>query len=270
MSNDLVWAIGSDTQFPYHDPRMIDLWFKVLKYLKPNAVDYLGDISDQACYSRFSGGTPEEFLIKYSGKVPEDPVPEDYMQFVESEETIAREFYAKTREMLPDADIFVALGNHDIRVWDYLEKKLPDLIKHVTPESLWGLDGIGAGYIYYSDLPKRRFGDIHVHHGNAISKHAGESVKADVDNWGVSIIRGHSHRMGDFFKTYELRNETIRGYEIGHMSDVKCAGMMYTNVHNWQHGFAYGVVENGEYPHIFTVPVSPDYTCYIGRRKFVA
>lgn len=267
MSNDLVWAIGSDQQFPYHDERMINLWFKVLKYLKPDAVDYLGDVSDQACYSRFSMGTPNEFLAKYA---TEEATPEYYLGFVESEEKIVREFYSRTRELLPNADMFVALGNHDIRVWDYLEKKVPDIVEQVTPEFLWGLDSIGADYIYYGDLPKHRFGDIHVHHGNAVSKHAGESVKADVDNWGVSLIRGHSHRMGDFFKTYELRNETIRGYEIGHMSDVKDAGMMYTNVHNWQHGFAYGIIENGEYPHIFTVAVSPDYTCYIGRKKFSA
>lgn len=267
MSNDLVWAISSDQQFPYHDKRMIELWFKFLKYMKPDAVDYLGDISDQACYSRFTAGTPDEFMAKYGAT---DVPPEYYLDFVESEEKIVREFYAKTRDMLPDADLFVALGNHDIRVWDYLNKKVPSIIEHVTPEFLWGLDSIGADYIYYDDLPRRRFGDIHVHHGNAISKHAGESVKADVDNWGVSLIRGHSHRMGDFFKTYELRNETIRGYEIGHMSDVKSAGMMYTNVHNWQHGFAYGVVENGEYPHVTTVAVSPDYTFYIGRKKFSA
>ncbi|MCA1799862.1 MAG: hypothetical protein LC650_01025 [Actinobacteria bacterium] len=264
MSNDLVWALASDQQFPYHDKRMITLWFKALKYLKPDAVDYLGDVSDQACYSRFSKGTPEEFKLKY------DLEAAPILQYAREEEYVTREFYAQTRQMLPDADIFVALGNHDIRIFDYAEKNFPEELVNLTPENLWGLDSIGAGYIYYSDLPKRRFGDMHVHHGFAISQHAGDSVRKDVENFGVSMIRGHSHRVGDFHKTFELAGSSLRGYEIGHMADIKNPGMSYTPVHNWQQAFAFAIVENGEYPHVQLVRVSPDYSCYIGKRKLVA
>lgn len=266
LSNDIVWALASDTQFPYHDRRALELWFKVLKYLKPDAVDYLGDISDQACFGRFVKGTPDEFKIKYAQELEE----QSFLSLAQSEEKIARDFYAQTRQMLPDADIFVALGNHDIRIFDYAEKNFSDDQEHLTPESLWGLDSIGAEYIYYGDLPAHRFGDIYVHHGVSISQHAGDSARKDVDSFGVSIIRGHSHRIGDYYKTHELRNETLRGFEIGHLSDMKSAGMMYTNVHNWQQGFAFAVVENGGHPHVQVVKISPDYTCYIGRRKFVA
>jgi hypothetical protein len=51
MSNDLKWMISSDQQFPYQDDKMIALWFKVMKWFKPDVVDYLGDTDDQACYS---------------------------------------------------------------------------------------------------------------------------------------------------------------------------------------------------------------------------
>lgn len=267
MSNDLVWALASDTQFPYHDKRALNLWFKVLRYLKPDVVDYLGDISDQACFSRFTKGTPDDFLVKYQAELEAGrPVPE----LVQQEEQVAREFYADTRQLLPNAELFVALGNHDVRVFDYAAKNFAGDLDKLTPEALWGLDSVGAGYIYYDDLPRRRFGDVYVHHGIAISQHAGDSVRKDVESLGVSLIRGHSHRVGDFHKSYELRDETLRGFEIGHLADVKSPGMMYTNVHNWQQGFAYAIVENGEYPHINTIKISPDYTFYIGRRRFVA
>lgn len=268
MSNDLIWAISSDQQFPYQDNKMIELWFKVLDYFKPDVVDYLGDTDDQACYSRYTDGKSAEFLKMYKNE--EDKV--QILPLMQFEATGAREFYEHTRKLLPDAQLFSALGNHDIRIFDYVDAKLPEYIEQVTPEFLWGLDSLGYDYIYYNDLPKQRFGDIHVHHGVAISQNAGESVKKDVENFGVSIIRGHSHRAGVMYQTYELRNggkgEILRGFEIGHMADEKSEGMAYTNVHNWQKAFAFAHIENGVNPHIQLIHVSPDYTCYVDGVKF--
>jgi len=74
-----------------------------------------------------------------------------------------------------------------------------------------------------------------------------------------------------------LRNETLRGYEIGHMCDEKSEGFKYTSVHNWQKGFMIGHIEGGStatkdgwWPHLQLVEISPDYTCYIDGKKFSA
>jgi len=56
MSNDLKWMLSSDQQFPYQDDKAIELWFKVMKWFKPDVVDYLGDTDDQACYSKYTEG----------------------------------------------------------------------------------------------------------------------------------------------------------------------------------------------------------------------
>ena len=267
MTNDLKWMLSSDQQFPYQDDKMIELWFKVMKWFKPDVVDYLGDTDDQACYSKYTEGRSAEFLKMYKDNNGDQIVP-----LMKHEAKLAKEFYTRTRQVAKKAQLFSALGNHDIRVFDYVDAKLPDHIEFVTPESLWGLDSLGYDYIYYNEPPKLRFGDIHVHHGNAISQNAGESVRKDVDNFGVSIILGHSHRAGVYFNTYELRNggrgETLRGYEIGHMCDEKSKGMMYTNNHNWQKAFAIAHIENGIYPHIQLIHVSPDYTCVVDGKKF--
>ena len=152
-----------------------------------------------------------------------------------------------------------------------------DYVSEVTPNTLWGLDDLGFEYIYYGDLPKQRFGDIHVHHGVAISQNAGESARKDVENFGVSIIRGHSHRAGSYFKTFEMRNETLRGWEIGHMCDEKSSGMSYTNNHAWQKGFAIAHIESGVsftkdgyYPHVQWIEITPDYTCVVDGKVFKA
>lgn len=244
MTEHLKWAISTDQHIPYHNPKHIELWFKFIKAFKPHVIDYLGDTSDQDCFSKYSVGTSQEFLAKIAKPTGEDVVP-----FILEQERPVREFYEQTRKQHPKADIHSALGNHCVRIFDYVDRKIPDEAKAITPNALWGLDDLGIGYIHYSELPKHRYGDIFVHHGVAISQNAGESVKKDVENFGVSILRGHSHRAGTYFHDFELTNKRLRGFEAGHMTDIKSPAFSYTQLHNWQSGFMTGHIVDG-YPHL--------------------
>jgi hypothetical protein len=258
--------LSSDQQIPYHDPRAIDLWFQVVDWWQPDVIDYLGDTSDQFCFASFQEGKTSEFLNTLPVKTPEDK----FLPYVLEQEKLTKDFYAETRKARPDAEIFSALGNHDIRVFKYADKKLPDILESLTPEALWDFKNLGIDYIHYDDVPKHRFGDIYVHHGVSALAESGASIKSDIGNFGVSLIRGHSHRMAAYYKSYELRNETIRGYEIGHMCKVDSDGFKYSQVHNWQQGFAIAHVENGVWPHIQLIEISPDYVCYVDGHKFSA
>lgn len=263
MSNDLKWMLSSDQQIPYQDDKAVELWFQVMKWMKPHVVDYLGDTSDQFCFGRFEEGRTAEFMKKLPVATPE----EMYAKYVIEQEKDTAEFYRKTRKMRPNAEIFSALGNHDVRVFDYVDRKMPDIIKDITPESLWGLDNLGIDYIHYNEPPKERYGGLFAHHGISASAEAGASVKSDVLSFGVSMIRGHSHRMGTYYKHFELRNETLRGYEIGHMCKVDSDGFKYTQLHNWQQGFAVGII-SGDQVHIQPVEILPDYSCMVFGKVF--
>lgn len=269
---DLKWMLSSDHQIPYQDDRAIDLWFQVMDWFKPHVVDYLGDTSDQFCFSNFEVGRTKEFL----NTVPDLPEGIEYpgpaerlMDFIKAEEKATADFYALTRKKRKNAEIFSALGNHDIRIWNYADKYMKETLEQITPEALWGLDNLGIDYIYYEDLPRLRYGGLYAHHGIAANAEAGASVKNDIDKLGVSIIRGHSHRMGTYYKTYELRNETLRGYEIGHLCKVDSDGFKYTQVHNWQQGFAVGLI-SGDSVHIQPIEINPNYECWVAGRKFTA
>jgi len=262
MTNDKKWLIASDMQIPYQDDRALQLLFKVIKSWKPNVIDLLGDVDDQSCYSRYSDGKPDEFFQQYKASENKEEVLKNI--FHESSQT--KKFYSDIRKAAPKAELFTALGNHDIRVFDYLEKKDPEILDQVTPNALWGLDDLGYDYIYYDDLPKHRYGDLYVHHGIAVSQNAGESARKDVDSFGVSIMRGHSHRMGTYYKTYELRDEVVRGYEIGHLCDPKSFGMKYTTIHNWQQGFAIAHIVDDQ-PHVQLIEIK-DYTCVVDGKVF--
>lgn len=262
---DLKWMLSSDQQFPFQDDRVIKLWFDVMRWFKPDVVDYLGDTSDQFCFSRFEDGKTKDFMKT----LPPESAAGDYLKAMKYNEKDTAEFYKKTRKIRKDAEIFCALGNHDIRVFNYADKNLPDILAETTPESLWGLDNLGIDYIMYEDIPKHRYGDIFVHHGISALAESGASVKSDIDKLGVSLIRGHSHRMSAYYKTFELRDTTVRGFEIGHMCQVDSPGFKYHQIHNWQKGFAVGLV-SGDQVHINLVEISPNYECWVAGRKFSA
>jgi hypothetical protein len=258
------WLLVSDLQIPYEDPRAVALLFKVMKSWKPDVVDLLGDIDDQACYSRWTDGRPAEFL-----KMVKDEDVARIQPLVISEAKGAKEFFEKVRKTRPNAEIFFAGGNHDDRASDYFDKKLPEYAEYVTYEALYGLDSLGIDYIHYNDRPKYRYGDIYVHHGIALSQNAAESVRKDCESFGVSMIRGHSHRMGYWHKTFDLTGTKWRGWEIGHMSDIDSEGMGYTNLHNWSQGFAIGHID-GDNVHINLVEITKDYTCVVDGKVFSA
>lgn len=154
------------------------------------------------------------------------------------------------------------------RTFDYVDKKAPALKDLITPESLWKLKEYNIEYYRYVNPPEVKMGDIYVHHGISVSKHAGDSARSDVESLGVSLVRGHSHRLAGFARTYELKGETLWGYEIGHLMDVSKAD--YTQVHNWQQGFAIGVNDDG-FGNIEAIPIHKDgdnYFCYVGGRRF--
>lgn len=268
--------IGSDYQLPFNDRRATSLWFKVLKGFKPDQVVYAGDIDDACAFGRWTAGGTDDFI----NNLPPAPTGDDMLRKTFEYAQVTRQFYADTREAIgKDAEMFSALGNHCVRPLEYFNKKnMPEIQAQVNPESLWGLRSIGCDWIDYADRPKHLWGGYHVHHGMSVSKHAGESVRNDVDNFGVSLIRGHSHRQAIYNKTYVLRNETLTGVELGHFMDISSSGASYDNCHSWQLGFGVAWIEDnpkvgtvdGKFAHIDLVKISPDYTCVIGGKRFSA
>jgi len=250
MTNDLKWLMASDVHFPRHDPRKVELWFKVLKWFKPDAVDLLGDIDDADSTSRWAEGKPDAIVSINDGGVDG-----------------TKQFLSEINRLVPKADKHFHDGNHGwTRHGEYLAKKAPQFLEILTPKSLYEYDKFGFEWHEYNEAPVKRFGDIYGHHGESISKHAGESVRNDVNNWGVSLVRGHSHRMGAYFQTYNLTGQELRGYEIGHLCDED--QMDYSIQKNWQAGFAVAHVVN-DYPHVQLIQIH-DYTCVVDGKVFNA
>ena len=276
MTNGLKRVlIGGDFQYPYEDKRAVKLWFDVMKRGKFDEILLTGDVVDFPEYGRWSEGGTQESLNTLPP--PPDLTSDGALAKIFENARGGKEFHQKVRDTAgPDAKITSVLGNHDIRIWNYIDKKLPDLNEHITPQALWGFKDLGIEHIDYSARPLHMWGDIYAHHGVSVSKHAGESVRNDVENFGVSLIRGHSHRLAYWHKTFQLTNTIWQGWEMGHMMDVNCSGAAYDNVHNWGLGFGVAYVEDnpaagksdGKLAHVQTIPITPEYTCVVDGKLF--
>ena len=275
---------------PYQDDRAVSLWFDVMKWWKPVAIDIVGDIDDQLCYSRFSDGTTDEFfnILKQNGKdnlkateqylklcekaeqgeevpsplvLPTDPIP-----FIKEQAKVAGDWYTDVRVANKNADIHSSLGNHDIRINDYIDKKAPEYNDFITPNNLWGLDNLGITWRGYDDAPMHRFEGIHVHHG-ATTTDTGLAVKGDIEKYNISLVRGHDHRGGVIYKTYPLSDKKLVGMGTGHMCNPAGYGLGYTFNPAWELGFGIGHVFGGNVQLQF-IPISHDYTCIVDGKLF--
>ena len=133
--------------------------------------------------------------------------------------------------------IYVA-GNHEHRI---AKKIMHDPSMGVLIAPLWELldfDGIfGIGnwdYVPYIgglvELPGRTI----VTHGYKVGQRGGYSAQRHIDNLGVSVLHGHSHRLSSVKRTYYDRE--VWGIETGSM----CVPQHYVpGSADWQSGFAY-------------------------------
>lgn len=294
MSDVMKWAFVGDLQIPYQDSRAVALFFKVMKSWKPDAIDIVGDIDDQLEYSTFSDGTTDDFfntlrrnqaanekeievIIKTREKVdgvdlsredarallaarPIDPLP-----FIKKNAQGARKFYEDLRKQHPNADIHASLGNHDIRIFKYIDKKAPDFVNEISPNVLWGLDDLGITWRHYDLPPLERFAGIHVHHG-ATTTTTGLSVKNDIELYNISLVRGHDHRGGVVYKSYPMTGNSLAGMGTGHLCDPSGYGLKYTINPSWEQGFGVAWVIDGK-AHLHFVPMR-DYTVVLDGRVY--
>ena len=261
MSGTMKWAFVGDLQLPYEDKRAVALWFKIMKWWKPEAIDIVGDIDDQLEYSSFSDGTTDEFFAQL--KKQEDSSP---LAFIKKNADGAKRFYEAVRKQHPNADIHASLGNHDIRIFKYIDKKSPDFNDSVTPNTLWGLDDQGISWRQYSDKPFERHGGIYVHHGVTVTT-TGLAVRSNIEEYDVSLVRGHDHRGGVVYKSYPLSGRVLQGMGCGHMCDPDAYGLQYTVNPSWELGFGIAHVVNG-HAHLQFIPITPEYTCVLDGKVF--
>lgn len=143
-------------------------------------------------------------------------------------------FLSRVTELFPRAGVDVLWGNHDWRYETYLSKHAKALFgvhsltgtiqKYVACERLRFFD-------YPSLVP---YGKLWVCHGEFVRKSSGATARAHLDKYGVSVLHGHTHRMGSHYHTNG--KGTLGAWENGCCCrrDIPWA----SSVEDWQQGFS--------------------------------
>lgn len=301
----MKWSFVGDLQIPYHDPRAVELYMKAMKWWKPDAIDIVGDIDDQLEYSSFSDGTTDEFFnqLKKNDSLNEkkeierqklrdkiindldsyddiaiaeifdefESRPVDPLPFVKENALGAREFYTAVRKQHKNADIHASLGNHEMRVFKYMDRKAPEYVESITPDFLYDFGNLGITYRMYTAKPLERFAGIHVHHGNTTTA-TGLAVRGDIENYGISLVRGHDHRGGVVYKSYPMTGNSLVGMGTGHLCDADAYGLQYADNPAWEQGFGIAYVYDNK-AHLQFIPIrntDEGLTCVLDGKKFTS
>lgn len=208
----------SDLQVPYHDKRAVKNVASFIKAVKPDTVVSVGDEMDFQTISRWAQGTPLEY-----------------------ERTIDRDRNA-TVQVLEDLKVdHVIRSNHTDRLFNTVMMRAPGLLSLPELELPNFLRFPELGIKYHKNPYELAPGWLLMHgdEGN-VSQNGGTTALNLAKRTGMSVVCGHTHRMGlthhsESFMGRETR--TLWGMEVGNLMDAKQASYLKGGISNWHQGF---------------------------------
>lgn len=223
-----TWVVINDLQIPWHDEPVINgLVIPFVRDLNPHGIVLNGDIVD--CYQ-----------ISDFDKNPDHP---DWT--LEQEINHAKGLMGQFKTL--KHKVWIG-GNHEDRwrriAWRH--HKLKGMLKSF-PEA-FAMGDYGFRYLNYGEV--YGLGKLTVTHGEFVRKHSGDSGMATLERMGTSVLVGHTHRMGSYYKT------DTRGVHGAWENGCLCRlDPEYEHFPNWQQGFSVVKVGPGGMFSVQQIPV---------------
>ena len=206
----------SDQHIPYLDKKAHKVTLKLMNDIKPDEIILLGDLIDLWQISKFIKDPAREMTLK-----------DDCSQ--------AKEYLTELRDTFPNAGFVYLFGNHEDRLRKYIWTYSPALSNFIYLEDELNLDNLKIQY-YKSDTDIHREGILLFTHGTMVSQESAMTARRMLQKYGMSIIHGHSHRLGSHYKT---RIEgTLGAWENGCQCDRALAKEWRMGFPDWQTGFS--------------------------------
>lgn len=216
-------VVANDFQVPFHDERALGLFKRFLKREKPAWLVLNGDFQDFWEISSFD-------LVPRAGKA-----------FLE-EICMGRRILRSFRHLLPKARITWLEGNHEFRIRKYLLQNAPELhgLPALSIPELFRLRDLRIEYVPCHQGASKftdnfiRVGKLYVGHWDRVARQGGYAAKGLVEDKGVSVLQGHTHRFGAHART------TVDGrFLLGIENFSMCRrDVGYVSRPNWQLGFS--------------------------------
>lgn len=245
-------VVANDFHIPFHDKKALKLLERFLRDQKPDVFVINGDFLDMWDISSF------------------DRTPRFGEPLIE-ELKIGRKILERFRKILPKAKIIYLAGNHEFRLIRLILKKSPELygLPGLSVPDLLGLKELD---IIYKDIQKGassfidnwiRLGDLYIGHWNKVNKHAGYTAKNLLDEKGVSLIQGHTHKYGLSSRRY-VDGKMLIGVENFCLCRLD---PHYVNKPSWSQGFSVIYRKRGQRPHVYPIPFV-DYKFFFGNKEY--
>lgn len=218
-------VVLSDMQIPLHDARAITAVKQFTKDWAPDELYSVGDEGDLWEISRWEKNSAKE----YAGT---------FQSSIDKTTQIMGEF----KEIIGDKPFHVMRSNHgETRVKSYLKKWAPafDSLRELKYERLMGYDKLGITYHNKIWQFAPGWALAHGDEGNA-TQTAGGTAMALAKRIGLSVVCGHTHKMGTqhYHAGYGGKiTRPLYGVEVGHLMDQAKASYLPSGHGNWQQGF---------------------------------
>ena len=232
-----TWVVINDIQIPFQNKRVLDLVLDFVDDLKPHGVILNGDVVD--CYSL---STFDKNPLQDAGLERE----------IRESSTLLGRLARSTKER------WWLGGNHEDRLrrglWE--SPKFARLHALQFPE-LFRVTAHGFKWKPYGGVVW--LGKLLVTHGSLVLKHSGWTGRAHFEKYGNSVLIGHTHRLGVYYRT---NAKGVRAaWENGCLCSLKPEYVQYPD---WQNGFSIVHVGDRGFFNVQQIPILPGNRFFYG------
>ena len=179
--NDIeVQLVINDLHVPYQDNEALELVLKFGKNLHPDKLFILGDFMDMYSISKF------------------DRNPERVTN-LQTEFDIGKKILNRIIELIKPAQTIFTEGNHTDRLRKFIWHN-PVLNGCIDIKDKLGINDLGIDYYEYGKNFVYKDRLVYTH-GNKINKYSAYTAKNMLDDLGLSVILGHTHKLGTHYRT---------------------------------------------------------------------
>lgn len=226
-------VVGSDFHFGCEDKKSIDIFLETVNQIKPKIVVLNGDTMDFLAISKY----PKDIKVNWS---------------LQTERERYHTFLNDLIKVSSGAKIYETVSNHsgqsvDGRWRRYLSERLGELSCLPEITDVLSYQNVFLGD-YKDEVEHVDYVDLNgliVTHGDVVRKNGGASPRGMIDKWLVSLLHGHTHRIGSSCQRIPAmagrKEAQLYGFEGGCLCDLNPT---YGTAVNWQNGF--NIVNFGE------------------------
>jgi len=235
-----TWVVLNDIQIPFQDKPVLELVLGFIDKLKPDGVILNGDVTD--CYELSVYTKNPMTRAKLNVEIVEAGM------LMRRLEKIEHKFWLG--------------GNHEDRLRRYLWREAPALdLDETSFPTLYHLAAYGFVYKPYGGFVK--LGKLFVTHGTQVNKHSAYTAKNNFDKMGTSMLVGHTHRLGAYYK----RNQ--QGVHVSYENGCLCRlDPEYVQFPDWQQGFSVVHVGDKGLFNVQQIPILKRRVFFYGKEKF--